>query len=646
MALIKFNDVSLAYGHVPLLDHVDFQIDPNERVCLVGRNGTGKSTLMQIIRGNVLPDDGEVWKQQGVRIAYLAQEVPADQNQSVFDVVTQGLQDVGRLLAEYHHVTQSLENDNSPATMARLAELQHSLEAENGWRLEQRVEEVITRLELPADKSLAELSGGYKRRVMLAQALVTEPELLLLDEPTNHLDLAGIQWLEEFLLNWQGSLLFITHDRTFLQNLATRIVHLDRGTLTSWPGDYQNYLIKRDEQLAIEAEHNAKFDKKLAQEEAWIRQGIKARRTRNEGRVRALQALRKERSQRREIQGKARINLDSGDLSGKLVVEVKNATVGYGGEPVIRDFSTRILRGDRVGIVGPNGVGKSTLLKLLLGELIPDKGKVVLGTKLQIAYFDQQRAQLEPDKSVMDNLNYGSEMVTINGRQRHVMGYLQDFLFPPKRVLSPVSSLSGGERNRLLLARLFTQPANMLVLDEPTNDLDVETLELLEELLTEYKGTLLLVSHDRTFLDNVVTSTLVFEGNGQVKEYVGGYTDWLRQKKQYLSDQVNIETKDEKSANKNKPVAKIVTTENQHVQNKGKARKLSYKEQRELEELPVRIETLETEQSKIQQTVSSANFYQQDKETIASTLSRLEEIEKELERCFQRWETLEENGGT
>ena len=640
MALIKFNDVSLAYGHVPLLDHVDFQIDDGERVCLVGRNGTGKSTLMQIMRGNVVPDDGEVRKQQGIRIAYLAQEVPADQNQSVFDVVTQGLQDVGRILAEYHHVTQSLEKDNSPANLARLAELQQLLEAENGWRLEQRVEEVITRLELPADRSLAELSGGYKRRVMLAQALVIEPDLLLLDEPTNHLDLAGIQWLEEFLLNWQGSLLFITHDRTFLQNLATRIVHLDRGTLTSWPGDYQHYLAKRDEQLAIEAEHNAKFDKKLAQEEAWIRQGIKARRTRNEGRVRALDALRRERSQRREVQGKARISLDKGELSGKLVVEVKNASVGYGGEPVIRDFSTRILRGDRVGIVGPNGVGKSTLLKLLLGELVPDKGKVVLGTKLQIAYFDQQRAQLELDKTVMDNLNYGSEMVTINGRQRHVMGYLQDFLFPPKRVLSPVSSLSGGERNRLLLARLFTQPANLLVLDEPTNDLDVETLELLEELLTDYQGTLLLVSHDRTFLDNVVTSTLVFEGHGQVNEYVGGYTDWLRQKKQHLSDQINLEAKNEKSVNKNK----ILITENQHAAKKGKPRKLSYKDQRELEELPLRIETLETEQSEIQQTVSSANFYQQDKETIATTLSRLEEIEKELEHCFQRWELLEENG--
>ena len=632
MALVKFNSVSLAYGHVALLDHVDFQIDANERVCLVGRNGTGKSTLMQVLRGNVLPDDGEVWKQQGLRIAYLAQDVPADQSKSVFDVVTEGLEDVGSLLAEYHHVALELvENPNQPL-MDKLAELQQALEAENGWRMEQRVEEVITRLELPMDKPLSELSGGYKRRVMLAQALVTDPELLLLDEPTNHLDLAGIQWLEEFLLNWQGSLLFITHDRTFLQNLATRIVDLDRGVLTSWPGDYQNFLRKRDEQLAIEAEHNAKFDKKLAQEEAWIRQGIKARRTRNEGRVRALQAMRKDRSQRREVQGKAKLNLDSGDLSGRLVVEVKNASVGYGGEPVVKDFSTRILRGDRVGIVGPNGVGKTTLLKLLLGELTPNKGKVKLGTKLQVAYFDQHRAILDQEKTVMDNLNYGSEMVTINGKQRHVMGYLQDFLFPPKRVLSPVSSLSGGERNRLLLARLFTQPANLLVLDEPTNDLDVETLELLEELLTEYKGTMLLVSHDRTFLDNVVTSTLVFEGEGKVGEYVGGYTDWLRQRKETLTERVKPVKEEQK---KNRPVNTSAQGE------KAKPRKLSYKEQRELEELPARIEALENEQTDLQSKTSSAEFYQQDKESISSTLTRLEEVEKELEHCFERWESLE-----
>ena len=632
MALVKFESVSLAFGHVALLDHVDFQIEPNERVCLVGRNGTGKSTLMQVLRGTVKPDDGEVWTQKGLRIAWLAQEVPADQRKTVFDVVTEGLDNVGRVLAEYHHITQQLEHGSSNAQMERMAELQQQLDTENGWLLEQRVEQVISRLGLPADQSLAELSGGMKRRVMLAQALVTEPDLLLLDEPTNHLDLAGIQWLEEFLLSWNGSLLFITHDRTFLQNLASRIVNLDRGILTSWPGDYQNYLQLYQEKLETEAKHNALFDKKLAQEEVWIRQGIKARRTRNEGRVRALEALRRERSQRRELQGKAKLKLENADLSGKIVVEVENATVGYGGTPVIRNFSTRIMRGDRIGIIGPNGAGKTTLLKLLLGELKPDSGKVQLGTKLQVAYFDQQRARLDPDKTVMDNLGFGKDYVTINGRQQHIMGYLQDFLFPPQRVRSPVSSLSGGERNRLLLARLFTQPANLLVMDEPTNDLDVETLELLEELLTDFNGTLLLVSHDRAFLDNVVTSTLVFEGKSEgeatVNEYVGGYHDWLRQRKQTLETLTATKTTDT-AAKAPKPSGNAT------------ARKLSYKEQRELEQLPSRIEALEKEQSNIQTQLNDAGFYQQDQDSVAQTLARLKQIETELEQCFERWAALE-----
>jgi len=630
MALVKFESVSLAFGHVALLDHVDFQIDPNERVCLVGRNGTGKSTLMQVLRGTVKPDDGEVWLQKGLRIAWLAQEVPADQTKTVFDVVTDGLDNIGRVLAEYHHIAQQLEHDSSDAQMERMAELQQQLETDNGWLLEQRVEQVITRLGLPADQALAELSGGMKRRVMLAQALVTEPDLLLLDEPTNHLDLAGIQWLEEFLQNWNGSLLFVTHDRTFLQNIATRIVNLDRGMLTSWPGDYQNYLQLYEARLENEAKHNALFDKKLAQEEAWIRQGIKARRTRNEGRVRALEALRRERSQRRELQGKAKLKLENADLSGKIIVEVENASVGYGGTPVIKNFSARIMRGDRIGIIGPNGAGKTTLLKLLLGELKPDSGTVKLGTKLQVAYFDQQRAELDPDKTVMDNLNHGKDYVTINGRQQHIMGYLQDFLFPPQRVLSPVSSLSGGERNRLLLARLFTQPANLLVMDEPTNDLDVETLELLEELLTDFNGTLLLVSHDRAFLDNVVTSTLVFEGEGKVNEDVGGYRDWLRQRKQSLE-----------SHSIGKPKATDTAAKTSQPTGKSNARKLSYKEQRELEQLPGRIEALEKEQTEIQSRLGDAGFYQQDKDSVAQTLARLKEIETELEQCFERWAALE-----
>jgi len=631
MALIKFDNVSLAFGHVALLDKVNLQIDPGERVCLLGRNGTGKSTLMQVLRGTTSPDDGNVWRQQNIRIAWLAQEVPTDQAQSVFDVITAGLKGVGALLAEYHHVVLSLESDASPAVLERLAELQSKLEAEDGWRLEQKVEDVISRLELPADKLLSELSGGLKRRVMLAQALVTEPDLLLLDEPTNHLDLAGIQWLEDFLLSWNGSVLFITHDRAFLQNLATRIVELDRGNLSSWPGDYKNYLQKKEEALAIEADHNAKFDKRLAQEEVWIRQGIKARRTRNEGRVRALKAMRREYSDRRKVQGTVSLNLENAERSGKLVVEVENASVGYDGSTIVRDFSTRIQRGDRIGIIGPNGAGKTTLLKLLLGELEPSQGTVQLGTKLEIAYFDQQRAVLDPEKTVMDNLNSGSDMVTINGREKHAISYLQDFLFPPQRVRSPVSSLSGGERNRLLLARLFTQPANLLVMDEPTNDLDVETLELLEELLCEYKGTLLLVSHDRAFLDNVVTRTLVFEGQGRVNDYVGGYDDWLRQRQQsglqHAAKTKNSRSEEEIEAEKKPTIARV--------------KKLSYKAQRELDGLPARLESLETEQNSLQAQIAAPEFYQQDKDEVAKTLARLERVGNELEQCFARWEELE-----
>ncbi len=630
MALIKLDDVSLAFGHVALLDKVNFQIAPGERVCLVGRNGAGKSTFMQVLRGAVAPDEGSVWRQQNLRIAWLAQEVPEDQSQSVFEVIAAGLEGVGALLAEYHQVALSLADDASPAVLEHFSQLQSKLEAEDGWRLEQKVEDVISRLDLPADKRLAELSGGLKRRVMLAQALVTEPDLLLLDEPTNHLDLAGIQWLEDFLLGWNGSLLFITHDRAFLQRLATRIIELDRGLLTSWPGDYRNYLQKKEQALAEEAEHNAKFDKRLAQEEQWIRQGIKARRTRNEGRVRALQAMRREYSERRQVQGTVKLKLENAERSGKLVVEVEHASVDYDGKPIIRDFSTRIQRGDRIGIIGPNGAGKTTLLKLLLGELKPSSGTVQRGTKLEVAYFDQQRAVLDPDKSVMDNLNSGSDTVTINGREKHVISYLQDFLFPPQRVRSPVSSLSGGERNRLLLARLFTQPANLLVMDEPTNDLDVETLELLEELLGEYQGTLLLVSHDRAFLNNVVTRSLVFEGDGVVNDYVGGYDDWLRQRPQPALPEAARKTTDK---------AHKSTTEKRATT--GKPKKLSYKAQRELEGLPARLEALEEEQNHLQAQVSAPGFYQQDQETVAATLAQLERVGNELEQCFARWEALE-----
>ena len=522
---------------------------------------------------------------------------------------------------------QAVAQDASEAKVQRLAELQHALEAGDGWRLEQKVETVITRLSLPADAPMSSLSGGLRRRVLLARALVSEPDLLLLDEPTNHLDIEAITWMEEFLLGFNGALLFITHDRTFLRRLATRIIELDRGHLTSWPGDYDNYLRRREERLNAEAKENARFDKKLAEEEAWIRQGIKARRTRNEGRVRALKGMREERAQRRALQGKARLAVDAGDISGKLVAEVEHVSYSWDARPVVKDFSTRILRGDRIGVIGPNGAGKTTLLRLLLGDLQPDSGSVRLGSKLEVAYFDQQRAQLDLEKTVLDNLDQGREMVTVNGRTRHAISYLKDFLFLPDRVKQPVKVLSGGERNRLLLARLFLQPANLLVLDEPTNDLDAETLDLLEDLLLEYDGTLLLVSHDRAFLDHVVTSTLVFEGDGQVGEYVGGYEDWLRQRPKPQAQAARAEAKPTAPAKQNKPGAT--------------RKKLSYKDQRELETLPARIEALESEQAELQALVSSPEFYQGDGETVKQTLARLEQVGEELEIAYGRWETLE-----
>jgi len=632
MSLIRCEKLSLAYGHVPLLEAVDLQIDAGERVCLVGRNGTGKSTLMHVLRGEITADEGTVWRRPGLRLAYLAQSLPEGEHRSVFEIVADGLEGLGSLMIDYHHAVQAVSTDPSETALAALAAAQQALDVNDAWRIEQRVEEVITRLGLPADTSLDSLSGGFRRRVLLAQALVTEPDLLLLDEPTNHLDIEGIQWLEEFLRGWHGSLLFITHDRAFLQNLATRIVELDRGRLTSWPGDYRNYLQRREERLAIEAEHNDKFDKKLAQEEVWIRQGIKARRTRNEGRVRKLRSLREERQQRREVPGRARIALSQTERSGKLVVEADHVGLAYDGKPVIRDFSTKILRGDRIGIIGPNGAGKSTLLRLLLGDLLPDSGSIQLGSKLEIAYFDQQRAQLDPNKSVIDNLELGSDRVSVNGREKHVIGYLQDFLFPPQRVRSPVSSLSGGECNRLLLARLFTRPANLLVMDEPTNDLDVETLELLEELLNDYQGTLLLVSHDRAFLDNVVTSTLVLEGDGQVGEYVGGYTDWLRQRARPAGDAPMANHAQAKSSPQQAAPAKTAAS---------RPRKLSYKDQRELEALPALIEGLEEEQASLQECINEPGFYQRPAGEVETVLSRLQALEDELNTGYTRWEVLE-----
>jgi ATP-binding cassette subfamily F protein uup len=631
MPLLRLDGVSLAFGHRPLLDAVELELHKGERVCLVGRNGEGKSSLLRVINGEYAADDGKVWLRPGMRIASLAQEVALDSAESVFDIVAGGLPEQGRLIADYHHAVAQLEKSREPAALQRLADLQQALEAADGWQLEQRVETVLSRLGLDGDASFQVLSGGWRRRVMLARALVCEPDILLLDEPTNHLDIEAITWLENFMAEFPGALLFITHDRAFVRRLATRIIELDRGLLTSWPGSYDDYLRRKAGQLESEARQDALFDKKLSQEEKWIRQGIKARRTRNEGRVRALKDLREQRRQRRELAGKVGLNLDLGEQSGRLVFEAEHVTVSFSGKVILQDFSTTILRGDRVGIIGPNGAGKSTLIRTLLGKQKPDSGRVRCGTRQQVAYFDQQRARLDPNKAVMDSVGEGSRYVKVNGRDRHVAGYLRDFLFPPERLQSPVSTLSGGERNRLLLACLFARPANLLVMDEPTNDLDVETLELLEELLMDYDGTLLLVSHDRAFLDNVVTSTLVFEGDGLIGEYVGGYSDWLRQR----------ETKYAPTAKAATPAARPVT---EKIVTTGKPKKLSYKDQRELEALPARIEALETEQAELQEAINVSGFYQQEGDAVEATLARLESVGNELETCYGRWETLEAGG--
>jgi len=629
MALLTLREIKLGFGGPNLLDSLNLQIEPRERLCLLGRNGEGKSTLMKLIGGMIRPDDGSIEAKQGLKTAYLTQEVPEDMQGSVYDVVASGLEGMGEILKQYHHASLALAEDYSEEKLQQLSRIQHELEAQHGWSLSQQVETTISTLGLPEDSEFSALSGGLKRRVLLARALVTGPDLLLLDEPTNHLDIEAIQWLEEFLLNWHGSLLFVTHDRAFLKKMATRIIELDRGKLTSWPGDYENYLLRKQEALEVEEKENALFDKKLAQEEVWIRQGIKARRTRNEGRVRALKALREERSQRREQKGQVNMQVSAQERSGKKVVEVKNISYRYGDKPIVSNFSTLISRGDRIGILGPNGVGKTTLINLLLGNLAPDKGSVELGSKLEVAYFDQFRSELDLQKSVRENLAEGTDTVEVAGKAKHVMSYLNDFLFTPERANSPVSTLSGGEKNRLMLAKLFTRPFNLLVMDEPTNDLDVETLELLEELLIQYQGTLILVSHDRAFIDNVVTSTLAFEGNGVVNEYVGGYEDWQRQYKQ----RDNIEkTTVEKKTTKNKSKTKA---ENKQL------KKLSYKEQLELDELPQKIEKLDAELTQLTETMSDAGFYQRDKKEISEATQRLEEIEKALQQAYERWEQLE-----
>ncbi|HMF94816.1 MAG TPA: ATP-binding cassette domain-containing protein [Vicinamibacterales bacterium] len=607
MPLVSLEGISIAYGHLPLLDNASLLVDARERVAVLGRNGAGKSTLLKIISGELVPDAGTVWRQPALRVARLEQDVPLSADRSVFEVVAAG---------HTHHLAE-----------------------DEVWLREHQVDLVLSRLGLPADAIVDTLSGGWRRRVLLARALVGQPDLLLLDEPTNHLDIDAITWLEQFLAGYAGAVIFVTHDRAFLQRLATRIVELDRGELTSWPGDYATYLRRKEDALADEALQQAKFDRKLAEEEAWLRQGIKARRTRNEGRVRALIAMRNERAARREQMGTVRLQVEQAEQSGRLVFDARAISKAYEGRPVISDCSTRIMRGDRVGLIGANGTGKTTLLRLLIGDLAPDTGEVRRGANVHVAYYDQQREQLDPERTVFATIGDGNDTVTANGRSRHVHAYLRDFLFSNERARSPVKALSGGERNRLLLARLFTRPANVLVLDEPTNDLDLETLELLEEQLVAWPGTLLLVSHDRVFLDNVITSTLSFEGDGRVGEYVGGYVDWLRQASQSRPQRTTKVAKDEATENRHPPSASAssVVLHSLSAQRK----RLSYMEQRELDALPARIEALETEQRDLAATIAGPDFYKESAETINAALARADALQEELTRAYGRWEELE-----
>ncbi|WLQ15076.1 ATP-binding cassette domain-containing protein [Hahella aquimaris] len=629
MALLRLKDVSLAFGMAPLLDHADLVIESQERLCLVGRNGAGKSTLLKVCAGEIKPDGGEINRGRDLKMAYLPQELPERGDASVRSVVAEGLAEVGEWLAAYDALTQQGAEGN----VAELERLHNKIETHDGWRLRQKVEAVMQRLELPGDKSISELSGGWRRRVFLARALVQEPNLLMLDEPTNHLDIDMITWLEEELLQFGGSVLFISHDRAFIDRLATRVIELDRGKLSSWPAPYDAYLAKKEEQLAAEEKEWERFDKKLAEEEVWIRQGIKARRTRNEGRVRALKKLREERRQRRDRVGQVSLKVESEERSGNLVAELKNVSFGYADQPnLVKDLSWQLMRKDRVGLLGPNGCGKSTFIKLILGGLEATEGVIKRGSRLQVAYFDQLRGQIDPEASVWDNVAKGKDFIEVGGRNVHVTGYLKDFLFSPERLRTPAKALSGGEINRLLLAKLFTMPANFLVLDEPTNDLDMDTLDLLENLLAEFDGTILLVSHDRFFIDNVVTSTLVFEGNGKISEYPGGYNDWLTQRPVVKAEARSAEPR----AQAAKPKA---------ASDGGKAAKLSYKLQRELDALPKEIERLEAEVAAMQEEVSAADFYSRPHEEVSHALTSLAELEQTLEKTMERWMELEEMAG-
>lgn len=627
MAVISISSAQLAFGHVPLLDHADFSLETGERVGLIGRNGTGKSSLLKVISGRSRLDDGLLVMQQGVTIAYVEQEPVFDLGMTVFAVVAGGMGDQQAMLTEYEELTGKFGQGDDDALMDRMHVLQTKLDANDGWNLAHKVETTLDRLNLSGDALMGTLSGGMQKRVALAVALVSAPDVLLLDEPTNHLDFTSIKWLESLLREFRGSVLFITHDRSFLDNVATRIIELDRGRLLSFPGNFTTYQARKQELLANEEVENAKFDKFLAQEEVWIRKGVQARRTRDEGRVRRLEALRSQRAVRRDQQGQIKLDVATGERSGKIVADLENISKMYGDKVIVDNFTGTLMRGDKVGLIGPNGAGKTTLLKIILGEETADSGKVRLGTKLNVAYFDQMRTQLNEEASLADTIAPGSDWVEINGQRRHVMTYLNDFLFSPERARSPVKSLSGGERNRLLLARLFAKPANCLVLDEPTNDLDIDTLELLEELLEEYTGTVFLVSHDRTFLDNVVTQVIVAEGAGKWREFVGGYTDWERVKAATPVVQAPVKTSAPKADDTAAPAAKKV--------------KLSYKEQRELEELPKLIATLEDEQSAITAQLNGPDFYKQNPADAKRINARFAEIEDLLLDALERWETIE-----
>jgi ABC transport system ATP-binding/permease protein len=650
MLLFRLSNLQLAFGDNPLLDGVSLTIHKGERIGILGQNGAGKSTFMKVLMGEIIADSGDLWRAESIRVAYLDQNLPAQDEQTIYDYIAGGIEGLGDILKRYHALTHNDDLDwSDEKNLNEMGALQKQIEERDGWAFEHKIEGMLDMLSLPADARMKTLSGGSRRRASLGRALISEPDLLMLDEPTNHLDIPTIEWLEKAINDFRGAVLVITHDRQFLQKISNRIIELDRGHLRSWDGDYQSFLVFREQQLAAEDKTNMEFDKRLAEEEVWIRQGIKARRTRNEGRVRALKKMREERSQRRELTGKASFSLEQAGSSGKIVIEATRLNHQYGNKPILENFSTKILRGDRVGFIGANGSGKTTLLRILLGEIQPDAGEVKPGTNLEILYFDQLRNKLDPEQTVIDFLSEGREFIEINGKNKHVISYLQEFLFLPRRTRQPIKSLSGGEQNRLILAKLFSKPANMIVLDEPTNDLDMETLELLEELLLEFSGTLLIVSHDRKFLDNVITQCIVFEAPGVVREYVGGYEDWVRQGGKMLS----FEDEDIVSKPAAATAAKAVTAKPQTESKPAattaasaqppttSAPRHSQKIQRELDQITRQIEQLEAEIGTLETQIAASGFYEQNPERVQGVLRKLAELQTSLEDNYARWEALE-----